>query len=102
MQPILRLSIMELKIVVIVLASCYLKFVKTSETQKIVKAISLEEPSFLTSENKLAFIKMGFSYTHNRDLLAIVKVFKIWNHYLEDCKYKVSVLLKHQSSINEI
>lgn len=26
--------------------------------------------------------------THNREILAIVKVFKILKYYLKDCKYK--------------
>ena len=33
--------------------------------------------------------------THNGELLAIVKVFKTWRHYLEDCKYEVSILTDH-------
>ena len=30
--------------------------------------------------------------THNGELLAIVKVFKTWCHYLEGCKHKVLIL----------
>lgn len=30
--------------------------------------------------------------THNSELLVIVKVFKMWKHYLEGYKYKVLVL----------
>ena len=32
---------------------------------------------------------------HNAELLAIVKVFKNWRHYLEGCQYKVLVLTDH-------
>ena len=35
--------------------------------------------------------------THNGELLAIVKVFKIWRYYLEGCKYKVLVLTDHNN-----
>ncbi len=35
--------------------------------------------------------------THNQELLAIVKVFKTWRHYLEHCKYKVFVLTDHNN-----
>ena len=30
--------------------------------------------------------------TYNNELLAIVKTFKIWRHYLDDCKHKVFML----------
>ena len=30
--------------------------------------------------------------THNSKFLAIVKAFKIWHHYLENCKYNVFIL----------
>ena len=30
--------------------------------------------------------------THNGELLAIVKAFKTWRHYLEGCKYELLVL----------
>ena len=33
--------------------------------------------------------------THNGKLLAIVKVFKTWPHYLESCKDEVLVLTDH-------
>ena len=35
--------------------------------------------------------------TYNGELLAILKVFKIWRHYLEDCKHKVLVLIGHNN-----
>ena len=35
--------------------------------------------------------------THNGKLLAIVKVFKTWHHYLEGCKHKVLVLTNHNN-----
>ena len=35
--------------------------------------------------------------THNAKLLAIVKAFKNWCYYLEDCKYKVLVLTDHNN-----
>ncbi len=35
--------------------------------------------------------------THNQELLAIVKAFKTWGHYLEGCKYKVLVLNDHHN-----
>ena len=33
--------------------------------------------------------------THNNELLAIIKVFKIWRHYLEICKHEVFILRNH-------
>ena len=35
--------------------------------------------------------------THDGELLAIVKAFKTWKHYLESCKHKVLVLIDHNS-----
>ena len=35
--------------------------------------------------------------THNSELLAIVKVFKTWYHYLEGCKYEVLVFTDHNN-----
>ena len=35
--------------------------------------------------------------THNDKLLAIVKVFKTWQQYLKDCKYKVLVLTDYNN-----
>ncbi len=34
---------------------------------------------------------------HNQELLAIVKVFKTWRHYLKGCKYEVLVLTNHNN-----
>ena len=36
--------------------------------------------------------------THDGKLLAIVKAFKIWRHYLEDCKHKVLVSSNHNNT----
>ena len=35
--------------------------------------------------------------THNSKLLAIVKAFKTWRHYLEGCKHKALVLTVHNN-----
>ena len=35
--------------------------------------------------------------THDDEVLAIVKAFKIWQHYLEGCKYEVLVLTDHNN-----
>ncbi len=35
--------------------------------------------------------------THDRELLAIVEVFKTWRHYLEGCKYKVLALTDYKN-----
>ena len=35
--------------------------------------------------------------TYNGELLAIVKTFKTWRHYLEGCKYKVLVFTDHNN-----
>ena len=45
---------------------------------------------------KMILIKTWYE-THNRELLAIVEVFKTWRHYLEGCKYKVLVLTDHNN-----
>ena len=35
--------------------------------------------------------------THDGELLAIVKAFKTWRYYLEDCKHEVLVLMDHNN-----
>ena len=35
--------------------------------------------------------------THKGELLAIVKAFKTWQHYLKGCKHKVLVLTNHNN-----
>ena len=35
--------------------------------------------------------------THNGEFLAIIEAFKIWQHYLEDCKHKVLVFTDHNN-----
>ena len=35
--------------------------------------------------------------THNSELLAIVKAFKTWRHYLKSCKPEVLVLTNHNN-----
>ena len=35
--------------------------------------------------------------THDTEFLAIVKAFKTWHYYLEDCKYKVHVLTNYNN-----
>ena len=35
--------------------------------------------------------------TYNDKLLAIVKIFKIWQYYLEDCKHEVFILTDHNN-----
>ena len=38
-----------------------------------------------------------WSETHDSKLLAIVKAFKIWRHYLKSCKHEVFVLIDHNN-----
>ena len=40
--------------------------------------------------------------THNVKLLAIVKVFKNWRYYLQDCQYEVLVLTDHNNLLRFI
>ncbi len=35
--------------------------------------------------------------THNNELLAIIKAFKTWKHYLKDCKHKVLMLTNYNN-----
>ena len=35
--------------------------------------------------------------THNNDLLAIIKAFKTWRHYLKSYKHKILVLTDHNN-----
>ncbi len=35
--------------------------------------------------------------THDGELLAIVKAFKTWKHYLEGCNYEVLMLTDHNN-----
>ena len=45
---------------------------------------------------KMIFAETKYK-THNGELLAIVKVFKTWLHYLEGCKHEVLVLTDHNN-----
>ena len=54
------------------------KLSKVKKPQRTEKSISLENPSFMTSDIRLAFTKMGFSRIHDRKLLTIVEIFKNW------------------------
>ena len=83
--PRLWLSIMGLMMVVVVTSWSKSrqkvkessKVEKSQGLEKSAKAINSEEPSFLTSDTKLAFIKISSSRTHNRKLLALLKSLKI-------------------------
>ena len=46
-------------------------------------------PIFFLSQ-KIIPIKTCYKI-HNKGLLAIIKAFKTWRHYLEGCKYKVFI-----------
>ena len=35
--------------------------------------------------------------THNHELLAIVEIFKSWDHYLKSCKFEVFILTNHNN-----
>ena len=35
--------------------------------------------------------------TYHGELLAIVKVFKTWKHYLKDCKHEVLILIDYNN-----
>ena len=35
--------------------------------------------------------------THDNELLAIIEVFKTWQHFLEGCKHKVLVFTDHNN-----
>lgn len=35
--------------------------------------------------------------TYDRKLLAIIKVFRIWGHYLKDCKHEILVFTNHNN-----
>lgn len=35
--------------------------------------------------------------THNDELWAIVKTFKIWKHYLKNCKHEVPIFIDHHN-----
>ena len=61
----------------------FVKSQKISKAWKAAKVVGLEKPSFLTFNTRLAFMKMGFSRTHDGGLLAIVEVIKNWKRYLE-------------------
>ena len=54
---------------------------KPQRPEKFTKTISLEEPSFLTSDIKLAIIKMSSSGIHNNKLSTIIKPFENWKPY---------------------
>ena len=70
------------------------KVKKFQKCKKSAKAIGSEEPSFLTSNIRLAFTKMY--KTHDRELLANVGAFKIWKRFPKGYKHVVLVLPKHQ------
>ena len=52
------------------------KVEKRQRPEKSAKVLGSEKPSFLTSNTRLAFTKMGSSYIHDGELPAIVETFK--------------------------
>ena len=54
------------------------KLLKVEKLQRFEKSTGLEELSFLTLNTRLVFTKDGFQLykTHNKELLAIIEVFK--------------------------
>ena len=87
----LWLSMMGLILVVVVVVASgsknYQKSKNLKRLEKSAKAIGSEEPSFWTSDTRLAFTKISSSHTHDGGLLVIVEAFKKWS-----CKHKVLVL----------
>ena len=45
---------------------------------------------------KRIFAKIQYK-THNAELLVIIKIFKTWRHYLEDCKHKILILTNYNN-----
>ena len=45
---------------------------------------------------KMILIKTQYK-TNNRELLAIIKEFKMWKHYLEGCKHEVFMLTDYNN-----
>ncbi len=45
---------------------------------------------------KMIFVETWYK-PHNKELLAIIEVFKIWHHYFEGGKYKVFVFTNHNN-----
>ena len=88
-RPRLRSSMIRLMVVVVNQSKSHQQVEESSEVEKpqkpekSAKVIGLEEPSFLTSNIRLAFTKMGSSRTYNGELLAIVVAFKNSRQYLK-------------------
>ena len=73
---------------------------KISRIWKVAKVVGSEEPSFLTSKIRLAFIRISFNHIHNRELLAIGEIFKNWGPY--NCKLEILIFINYTSNNLEI
>lgn len=74
------------------------KFSKSKNIKELLKARSPEQPSFLNSDTSSIFFKVKSQYkTHNSELLAIIEVFKFWQHCVNGCKYEFFIFINYNN-----
>ena len=61
----------------------------------IVTKTNLGQWQPITFFCKIIIIVETWYEIHNGEFLAIIKTFKTWHHYLEDCKHDIFVLMDY-------
>jgi len=53
--------------------------------------------SIVNEENEVYLVAFYSYDTYDKELLAIFKAFKIWQHYLEGLAYSIDVVMDHKN-----
>ncbi len=64
----------------------------------ILSIVNKENEVHLVAFHSCTFTAVELNYnTHNKELLAIFKAFKIWQHYLKDLAYPIDIVTNHKN-----
>ena len=64
----------------------------------ILSIVNKENEVHLVAFHSCTFTAVELNYnTHNKELLAIFKAFKIWQHYLKGLAYPIDIVTNHKN-----
>ena len=73
------------------------KLVLGTRPDRAVTKTNLSQWHSIAFFSKKIILAETWYETNNGELLTIVKAFKMWHHYFEDCKYEVLILINHNN-----